>query len=147
MTLWHEIASDNVATYLLDTSALSFLFKEDTKVRARIASLAPEDRVVICTVVRGEVLYGIERMPRSKRQRDIQMKAMNLFAAIPCEHVSEAAADHYARLKREAERKGTPLDENDLWIAATASAIGATLVTTDSDFLRLSGLRLEDWTL
>ena len=116
------------------------------KVRARVASLAPEDRMVICTIVRGEVLYGLERTPQGKRRRDLEAKAVSLFAAIPCEPILEAVGDSYARIKRAAERKGTPLDENDLWIAATAVSLGAVLVTTDSDFQRMSGLRVEDWT-
>jgi tRNA(fMet)-specific endonuclease VapC len=65
---------------------------------------------------------------------------------VPCEPIPETAADHYARIKRETERKGVRLDENDLWIAATALSLGAVLVTTDSDFQRVSGLRVEDWT-
>jgi predicted nucleic acid-binding protein len=43
-------------------------------------------------------------------------------------------------------RQGTPLDENDLWIAATARALDAAVVTTDSDFQRVSGIQKEDWT-
>ena len=39
------------------------------------------------------------------------------------------------------------LDENDLWIAATALSVGAVLVTMDSDFRRVDGLRMEDWTI
>ena len=45
-----------------------------------------------------------------------------------------AAGDRYAILKREQQRRGLPLDENDLWIAATALALGTTLVSYDSDF-------------
>ena len=116
------------------------------KVRARAASLSPTDRMVICTIVRGEVCYGLERMPQGRKRRDLEAKAMALFAALLCESIPEAAGDHYARIKRETERKGTPLDENDLWIAATARALGAVLVTSDSDFQRVSGLGVEDWT-
>jgi len=36
--------------------------------------------------------------------------------------------------------RGQPLDENDLWIAATAVAISATLVSRDSDFQGIEGL-------
>jgi predicted nuclease of predicted toxin-antitoxin system len=49
-------------------------------------------------------------------------------------------------IKWDAERQGTPLDENDLWIAATARALEAIVVTIDSDFQRVSGLQTEDWT-
>jgi predicted nucleic acid-binding protein len=38
------------------------------------------------------------------------------------------------------QRAGLPLDENDLWIAATALAIDATLVTRDTDFRSIEGL-------
>jgi predicted nucleic acid-binding protein len=38
------------------------------------------------------------------------------------------------------------LDENDLWIAATALATGATLITRDGDFQQIEGLSVQDWT-
>ena len=64
-----------------------------------MASLAPADRVVICTVVRGEIRYGIEQLPQSKRRQDLEGQAGPLFAVIPCESVPEAAGDHYAKIK------------------------------------------------
>ena len=120
--------------------------REHPKVRARIAALAPADRLVICSIVRGEVLYGLERLSRGKRRRDLEAKAANLFATLLCEPIPEGAADAYAHVKRSAERRGTPLDENDLWIAATTTVLGAVLVAADSDFQRVNGLRVEDWT-
>ena len=44
------------------------------------------------------------------------------------------------------ERKGLALDENDLWIAATALALGSVLISRDSDFQQIDGLMVEDWT-
>ena len=104
------------------------------------------DRVVVCTVVRGEIRYGIERLSIGKRRQDLGTKAASLFAAIPCEPVSEAAGDYYARIKIARRSKGLSLDENDLWLAATARALGAVLVTRDSDFIQIEGLHVEDWT-
>ena len=133
-------------TYLLDTTLFSTLMRRDAKVRARVAALAPTDRVVICTITRGEVLYGLARLPEGKRRSALEAEAMYLFGEVVCLAVPEAAADQYASIKWEAERKGTPLDENDLWIAATARALEAVVVTTDSDFQRVSGLQIEAWT-
>lgn len=135
-----------MAVYLLDTTAFSALMQEHERMLARVAALRSADRLEICTIVRGEIRYGLERMPRGRRERELGAKAAKLFARVPCGSVPEAAADIYARIKRDAEQQGGRLDENDLWIAATAMARGAIVVTSDSDFRRISGLDIEDWT-
>jgi predicted nucleic acid-binding protein len=37
-------------------------------------------------------------------------------------------------------QRGLTLDENDLWVAATALALGATLVSRDRGFVGIDGL-------
>ena len=135
-----------MATYLLDTNAFSALMDEHPRAVARAEAVAQGDRIVICTIVRGEIKYGLERMPEGRKRRDFETKAGNLFAKIACEPIPMDVADVYARIKRDAERAGAPLDENDLWIAATALDLGAVLVSADSDFRRIRGLTTEDWT-
>jgi predicted nucleic acid-binding protein len=44
------------------------------------------------------------------------------------------------------DRKGLTLDENDLWLPATASSLEVTLVTRDGDFGGIEGLKITDWT-
>ena len=132
-------------TYLLDTTAVSALMRREPNIRARVGTIAPTDRAMVCTITRGEVLYGLVRLPQGKRRSDLEVEAGHLFAQLPCVSVPEAAAERYAQVKWEADRKGTPLDDNDLWIAATALCMDATLVTRDSDFQRVDGLQVEDW--
>lgn len=132
--------------FLLDTNAFSDLMREHPKIDAHLASLTPADRAVICSVVRGEIRYGIERLPQGKRRQELGVKAAELFAILPCESVPEAAGDHYARVKLTRQQKGLTLDENDLWIAATALALGAVLISRDSDFQQIDGLTVNDWT-
>ena len=134
-----------MATYLLDTSAFSHLVAEDPQFEKRLGMLSPADRIVICPVVRGEIMYGLERMPEGRRKQDLTAKVICLMSVIPCESIPPSAGDHYGRLKRQAEIQGTSLDENDLWIAAIAQALDAVLVSADSDFLRLPQLRVENW--
>lgn len=132
--------------FLLDTTAFSDLMREHPKLNARLATVALTDQVLICTMVRGEIQYGIERLPAGKRRHDLETKAFNLFNVLPCEPVPEKAGDYYAKVKLSRQRKGLTLDENDLWIAATAIALDAVLITRDSDFQHLDGLKVDDWT-
>jgi tRNA(fMet)-specific endonuclease VapC len=85
-------------------------------------------------------------MAQGRKRRSLEAKANQLFAVLPCEPIPEAAGDHYGRIKRDTETRGTRLDENDLWIAATALAFDAILVARDSDFQRVPGLQVENWT-
>jgi predicted nucleic acid-binding protein len=77
----------------------------------------------------------------------LESQATPLFAILPCEAVPETAGDFYATTKIARQSKGLGLDENDLWIASTALALGATLVTRDSDFANIDGLQVEDWSV
>ena len=132
--------------YLLDTNAFTDIMREHPRMIARLEGLPTDDRVVICSIVRGEILYGINRLSPGKRQQDLSSKAENIFAALLCEPVPEAAADHYASVKNTRLKKGLSMDENDLWIAATALHVGACLVTRDHDMQQIDGLIVADWT-
>jgi predicted nucleic acid-binding protein len=86
-------------TYLWDTTTFSALMRRDAKVRARVTALTTADRVVICTITRGEILYGLARLPEGKRRSALEAEAMSLFGQLVCLAVPEAAADQYASIK------------------------------------------------
>ena len=135
--------------YLLETSTCSLLMAHAPHVVAHFDSLSDaDDYVFTCTIVKGEILFGIERLPTGRRRQSLENQVVNLFAGLPCLAIPEETADYYAEMKRQAEQQGTPLSDNDLWIAATAMTLNAILVTSDLDFQRITGfgLRLEDWT-
>ncbi len=133
--------------YLLETSTWSLLIRDIPKVKERLNSLAESDYLFTCPIVKGEILFGIVRLPAGKRRRDLEQKANELSAQIPCDPIPENVGDAYAHIKVAAQQQGTSLDECDLWIAATALSLDAILVTSDSDYQRIAGLglRLEDW--
>jgi len=105
-----------------------------------MAGLKKGDRVVTCTIVRGEILFGIARLPAGKRRTELEGTGRQFLAAFRCEPVPEQAGDFYAAVKLARQKRGLSLDENDLWVAATALALAATLVSRDSDFGRIEGL-------
>ena len=121
--------------------------KDDPKVKGRLNSLTESDYLFTCPIVKGEILFGIVQLPIGRRRQKLQQKSDELFAAVPCDPIPENVGDVYAQIKFAAQQQGTPLDECDLWIAATALVFDAILVTSDSDYQRIVGLglRLEDW--
>ena len=133
--------------YLLDTSTCSLLMQDNPRVKGRFDSLTESDYPFTCPIVKGEIMFGIVRLPDGKRRQDLEQRANELFATVPCDPIPGEAGDVYAQIKIAAQEQGTSLGECDLWIAATALTLDAILVASDSDYERIIGLglRLEDW--
>jgi len=132
--------------YLLDTTAVSELIREHPKLDQRVALLTAADQLCIFTTVRGEILFGVERLPLGRRRDELYAKAVTMLAKLRCEAIIPGMGDVFAKLKAQCERDGTSLGDNDLWIAAATIALGARLITQDRDFARVRGLDVEDWT-
>jgi tRNA(fMet)-specific endonuclease VapC len=60
-------------------------------------------------------------------------------------HPDDATAEIYANLAAELERKGTPIPENDIWIAAVSLELDMPLATRDAHFERVAGLAVLRW--
>jgi predicted nucleic acid-binding protein len=127
-------------TYLLDTNAISDLMRASPRIESWMAGLDQGDVVVTCTIVRGEVLFGIARLPEGRRRTELEESGRRFLAVLHCEPIPERAGDFYAAVKLARQQRGLSLDENDLWVAATTLALGATLVSRDGDFRGVDGL-------
>ncbi len=51
-----------------------------------------------------------------------------------------AAAEKYGLLVKNLRAAGTPIPTNDIWIAAAALSLGASLLTRDTHLQKISGL-------
>jgi len=132
------------ALYLLDTNIVSAVMANHPMVRANVSLRSGQ--IVTCTIVRGEISYGLERLPPGKRRSNLEAKATAVFAALPIEPITSAAGDIYGTIRRSLELNGHNSADNDLWIAAAALSLGATLVSNDQGFGYVPGLVVEDWT-
>lgn len=133
------------ALFLFDTNTVSAIMAEHPQVKARL--VAQPGRLATSAIVRGEIRYGLERLPVGKRRADLETKANVILAALAIEPITAAAADIYGTLRRTLELQGRNLSDNDLWIAAAALTLGAVLVTNDQAFRHVPGLAVEDWTI
>ena len=64
-------------TYLLDTNAISDLMRAAPRIENWLAGLDQADRVVTCTIIRGEILFGIARLPAVDGARSWKRLAIN----------------------------------------------------------------------
>src|SRR2546421_11111090 len=115
--------------FLLDTNAFSDLMRGVAKFQSRLATIPVSDRVITCPIVLGEILYGIARLPSGKRRQELEISFSATSARVPAEPVPPDAGNSYAEIKHQCRLAGASLDENDIWIAATAMTLGAVLVT------------------
>lgn len=133
--------------YCLDTNAVSDLIREVDAVKKRTAAESTRARILLNPVVVAEIRYGLDRLPEGTRKTNLAIRVdavLRTFESIP---IDAHAIAHYVRIRLSRETAGRPMTDNDLWIAATASALGASLVTRDQDFQGIPGLLVEDWSV
>lgn len=119
-----------MSRYCLDTSAYSQLRRGHGRV-AEILDAA--EWIGLPVVVAGELLTGFLLGSRFDRNR----KELEEFVAAPVVNLIEIdlrTASLYAEIFAWVRKAGTPLPTNDIWIAACAARVGATVLTFDSDF-------------
>lgn len=128
--------------YLLDTNIVSRLMQGHALVSARVDAV-PLIRIGMSVISELELRYGLEKKGRTERLSEQLAEAI---LAVPVKPLPPDLAKHYAPLRVELERRGTPLSAHDVIIAAHAVAAGAVLVTNNTrEFERVKGLRVEDW--
>jgi tRNA(fMet)-specific endonuclease VapC len=127
---------------LLDSNIIVHCLKGIEPVVSRFRAAIPSE-IAIPSVVAYELEYGTLRISSPQRRKVLSLMFANL-KEIPFDR---EAARESARIRVDLERRGFVIGPLDLLIAGTATSRGATLATNNTrKFLRIKGLRLEDWT-
>jgi tRNA(fMet)-specific endonuclease VapC len=114
----------------LDTNRLTDLFQGD----AKLADLLGEcDEVWVPLIVLAEIKAGFYGGSQQHRNQNL----LQSFLARPTAGIllpDRETGEHYARLFVQLKRAGTPVPDNDLWIAALALQHDLQLITRDKHF-------------
>lgn len=131
--------------YLLDTNICIYIAKHNPPaVRARFERHAANE-LAMSIITLGELRHGAEK---SQAREKALATLKRLEASIQVMPLTEAAGQHYGQIRAALEIRGTPIGNNDLWLAAHARAEGWILVThNEREFNRVEGLRVENWAL
>lgn len=128
--------------FLLDTNIISDLIRNPAGMAAQ--RLAEKGETAICTsiVVACELRFGACKKGSPALTARVD-EILSLIEVLPLEIDADR---HYARLRAQLEKNGTPIGPNDLLIAAQCLSLGLTLVTANAaEFSRVPGLAVENW--
>lgn len=135
--------------YLLDTNVVLHATRERSTVSqaidAQFGLSASRFRPAICEVSIGELLafarssqWGDKRKARLAEQLDRSL-------VIPIAH--PGVHQRWAEMSSTLQSAGVAIGQNDIWIGATASVVGLTVLSTDKDFTQLAKLGLVEATV
>lgn len=128
--------------YLLDTNICAYFLNGKFDLEHKIEKVGIEN-CFVSEITIAELKYGIEKSIQIEKNRKTLESFQTKFDVI---HIFPSL-DIYAIEKARLKTKGKILDDFDLLIGATAIFNNLTLVTRNlSDFERLNGIQLEDWT-
>ena len=128
--------------YLLDTNILSDLIRNPQgRVARRIAKVG-ENSVCTSIIVAAELRYGCAKSGSARIRKAVE-DLLGEIDVLPFEAPADAG---YGAIRAALEAAGTPIGGNDLLIAAHAKALGATIVTANSqEFRRVRDVKVENW--
>ena len=122
----------------LDTNRLTDLFRVDTNLANFLETC---DEIWIPVIVLGEIKAGILGGSAGVRNENVLSRFLaksTVGVLLP----TQRTAEQYARLFVQLKRAGTPIPDNDLWIASMALEHHLMLVTRDRHFNRIPQLEI-----
>ena len=123
----------------LDTNALSD-FAAGSEALGH--ALLPFRSLALPVTVLGEYRYGLHG---SKRQARLIEWLLDLLPEVRILEITERTTAVYARVRHQLRAAGTPIPENDVWIAAVAIEHSLPLASRDKHFKLVRGLEVLGW--
>ncbi len=120
----------------LDTNRITDLFRGDAALAEWLGTC---EEVWIPLVVLGEIKAGFLGGTQQRRN-EILLNRLLAKTTVGVLLPSRETAEHYARVFLQLKRAGTPVPDNDLWIASLVLEHNLLLVTRDEHFDRIPQL-------
>lgn len=131
---------------VLDTNVISELFRPvpERKVLQWIET-QDANRLFTTAISEAEIFRGIEFMPAGRRRADLLAATDAYFRDNLAGRVLSfdgGATRHFAEISAIRKRKGLPVKDLDIQIAAIVRALGASLATRNTKDFEMSGITL-----
>lgn len=124
---------------ILDTNALS-AYLDNNPAAVEMVSEARE--LVLPVIVAGEFAFGIAQ----SRHRELYERSLRrMLDRCTVLGIGIETARHYAAIRLELKAAGTPIPANDVWIAALSRQYAMPVMSRDTHFDFVGGLRRQTW--
>jgi tRNA(fMet)-specific endonuclease VapC len=131
-----------IMSFLIDTDIIIYSLKNNATVRENFVRNANSFKA-ISVISYGELVFGAHRSEQPTRNLAIVRKVAELFPVID---INKPIMETFAEIKAKFFKKGHPIDDMDLIIAATTLVNNYTLVTNNErHFAGISGLKIANW--
>ena len=120
---------------ILDANALSAWAEGHAAVEAPLASA---EHLIVPSIILGEYYFGIRQSRHRSRYEEWLARYLSLTDIAV---VNSAAADVYAEIRLQLKRSGNPIPSNDAWIAALARQHNLAVLSNDSHFDIVDGIK------
>jgi tRNA(fMet)-specific endonuclease VapC len=119
---------------VLDTNTVIDLLKGTPKV---VSELEKFDVFYLTTTICGELLFGAKN---SGKKAENESKYRKFIEKCLILNIDFEISDEYSNIRLNLKKKGKPIPENDIWIAATCIVNNLALISRDTDFENVEGL-------
>ncbi|MBT5901673.1 MAG: type II toxin-antitoxin system VapC family toxin [Opitutaceae bacterium] len=106
---------------------------------AVVELLGRAEKIVLCSVVIGELLAGFRSGNQASKNRQ-QLESFSANARVGTCSLNANTAEFYAAVFTQLKQKGRPIPTNDMWIAASAMQNGLAICTLDAHFESIDGI-------
>ena len=128
--------------FMLDTNTCIAVMRGNPMAVARMSGCSPGDCAVSVISVY-ELFTGVAKCREPGRERT---KVVRLLSELRVLRFDTAAAKHAALIRAELERTGRSIGPCDMLLAGHALSLGLRIATNNTgEFIRVSGLMVEDW--
>ncbi len=129
----------NGSSIFLDTNIIVPFLNGDALITQKIENLGAINLPVI---VVGELYFGAMKSARPEKNSTL---IQQLTQRCIIYSINEKTTTIYGELKATLAKQGTPIPENDVWIAALSKTYNFSLVTRDKHFTKVPQLNIIEW--
>jgi tRNA(fMet)-specific endonuclease VapC len=124
---------------LLDTSVVIRHFRDSNALSSHLAAF---EELYLSHATLGELYAGAFRSARPEKNL---LQIQRFLEAVDVLLPDASTPEHYGRISTQLAQSGTPIPQNDIWIAATARQLGVPLATCDAHFKHVADLQVLHW--